>query len=526
MSEQIVKLPQEGERLGSGIVLSLISTGGSAYVYKTWAETMEIHRAIKVMSPDAEPDVRDRFSTEARINSKLIHPNIVHCYNFGQTAGGLPYLEMEYIAGPSLASIILKRGGLPVSVALAVTSGILDALTYAHTVKYTLYDKQHVGIIHRDLKPANIIINVDGIPKLMDFGIARPIDFSIHTVAGTVPGTVAYMSPEACAGGDLDFRSDIFQVGICLYEMLSGVPAFPQMDLTSLLAAKSDGKIQPLETLVRGLPLPVIVFVRKCLALNPADRFESAQTCLAGLRALCTPSEIASSTDIIQSFLEGRKPAAVETASLTRKSRVRLALSLSAVLLIGAGAAFIFFRSGSVEPSRETARASGPVVSTALPVQTPAPAPSPAIPAPQKPALVSPAATSRPSERISRSNPAPAFKTAHRAPTGSDTASKITTAPQDMALSTLEEGRGFLSAGRLNDALAAFQKALRLPSQRPRQEIVRQCIYGSAKCTAALYGRGEVPVSNFKAAWQSVMNTFPAESPEHSEAAAHLKEFQ
>lgn len=522
MSEQTVKLPQEGERLGSGIVLSLISTGGSAYVYKTWAEAMEIHRAVKVMAPDAEPDVRDRFSTEARINSKLIHPNIVHCYNFGQTAGGLPYLEMEYISGPSLASVISKRGALPVPVALVVTLGLLDALTYAHTVKYTLYDKQHVGIIHRDLKPANIIINGEGIPKLMDFGIARPVDFSIHTVAGTVPGTIAYMSPEACAGGDLDFRSDIFQVGICLYEMLSGVPAFPQTDLTSLLAAKGEGKVQPLEALVRGLSLPVLSFVRKCLALNPADRFESAQTCLTALRALLTPAEIASSEETIQAFLEGRKPASTDGTNLPGKSRVRFVMALAAGLLIIAGAAFFLISSGLLSPSRLPVQVSTPVIPASLPVQAPAPVLNPSVSPLTDPSAVRSAGTSRVPDKVSRSSSPAAPKTLLKA---QDTAVKAVP-PQDLALAALEEGRGLLTSGRLNDALASFQKALRLPTQRPRQEIVRQCVYGSAQCNSALYSRGEVPVSNLKAAWQSVLNTFPAASPEYSEASARLKEIR
>jgi serine/threonine protein kinase len=90
MSEQTLELPKEGETVGSGTILSLISAGGSARVYKTWVESMELHRAVKVMNPDADEEIRGRFATEARITSKLLHPNIVQVHNFGETGGGLP----------------------------------------------------------------------------------------------------------------------------------------------------------------------------------------------------------------------------------------------------------------------------------------------------------------------------------------------------------------------------------------------------------------------------------------------------
>ncbi len=514
MSEQTAKLPIEGERIGSGIVLSLISTGGSAYVYKTWAETMEIHRAVKVMSPDAETDVRDRFSTEARINSKLIHPNIVHCYNFGQTTGGLPYIEMEYIAGPSLASVISKRGGLPLPVALVIIRGILEALTYAHSVKYTLYDKQHVGIIHRDLKPANIIINTDGIPKLMDFGIARPVDFSIHTVAGTVPGTVAYMSPEACAGGDLDFRSDIYQVGICLYEILSGVPAFPQMDLTSLLAAKASGKIPPLETLVRNLPIPVLSFVRKCIALTPTDRFENSQACLTALRSLSTPSEISSSTEIIQSFLESRSPS-FELSRQSSKSH-KSWFAFASLLLLAIISFFLirhYYSSTPITPS--------PISSIPTPMQSPAQPPESLSTTSQTPPNSALVTTSRHSMALSRSNPDPPLK---MHPKASAVPTTPIVVPKDSVSILIEQGRGFLSAGRPADALASFQSALKTPSSLPRQGVVRSCVYWSAKSTTALFKQGLVPSTNFIASWQSVLNLYPVGSAEHIEAESALKE--
>ncbi|MFH0920163.1 MAG: protein kinase [Fibrobacterota bacterium] len=511
MSSQTARLPQEGEKLGSGVLLSLLSTGGSAYVYKTWCETMEIHRAVKVMSPDAEPDIRDRFSTEARINSKLIHPNIVHCYNFGTTLGGLPFLEMEYIAGPSLASLITKRGALPLSVALAVAQGILEGLAYAHAVKYTLYDKQHVGIIHRDIKPANVIISNDGLPKLMDFGIARPVDFSIHTVAGTVPGTVAYMSPEACAGGDLDFRSDTYQFGLCLYEMLSGVAAYPQTDLTSLLSAKSAGKVQPLESLTRNLPSAVLAFVSKCLARDPALRFESAQACLNTLRPLLVSvAGTVPPESILQAHLEGREPLAQKAGEGLRRSTLVRAFAVAALISVVVGGAF--WLSGH--------RGSTSIAPLSVPPPTSIASANPS------PALFTPVSP------VSRGvSPSPVSRRAKTAPHDLPKADSSVVPPQnsapipeDAALSAIKEGRGLFSQGRVSDALACFQKALRLPSAQPHKEIVRQCVYESAKCNTALFKQGQVPRSNYTASWQTVLNTYPVEAPESVEAAAHLKE--
>ncbi|MDR0305777.1 MAG: serine/threonine protein kinase [Chitinispirillales bacterium] len=280
MNEQTLQLPREGDKIGSGIVLSLISTGGSAAVYKTWVEALELHRAVKVMHPDATEDIRDRIKTEARISSKLVHPNIVHVYHYGETAAGLPFLEMDFVSGHTLAALIAKRGALPLPIALAVVLGTLEGLHYAHTVNYTLYGVAHTSVMHRDIKPANVILSIDtGFARLMDFGIARPVEVSIHTVADTVPGSVRYMPPEACAGGDCDMRSDIYQIGLLLYECVRGLPAFGQTDLTSLLAAKSASTYAPVETDRRAA-----LIIEKCMQHDPAKRYQSALECLWDVR--------------------------------------------------------------------------------------------------------------------------------------------------------------------------------------------------------------------------------------------------
>lgn len=140
----------------------------------------------------------------------------------------------------------------------------------------------------------------------MDFGIARPVDVSLHTVAGTVPGTVAYLSPEACTGVDVDFRSDIYQFGLCLYEFIFGVAAFPQSDLTSLLEAKSSNKYQLPSDMVKGINSRIIPVLQRCLQLDPEMRYHSAYSCLVELKSIYASLSFPENhSGLLSSFFEG-----------------------------------------------------------------------------------------------------------------------------------------------------------------------------------------------------------------------------
>lgn len=519
MSEQTVQLPKEGDKVGSGILLSFISSGGSAHIYKTWNESLEIHRAVKVMSPDAPSDVRDRFQTEGRINSKLLHPNIVQCFNFGTTSGGLPYLEMEYLSGASLADLVHKRSPLPLPVVLAISIGLLEALSYAHTIKYTLYDKQYVGLVHRDLKPANINLTADGNIKLMDFGIARPVDISLHTMAGTVPGTVAYMSPEACAGGDVDFRSDLYQFGLCLYEFISGQAAFPQPDLTSLLKAKAFNKYQPIETQIKNINSRILPILHRCLQLDPKDRYQSAHACLIEIRSFYTtlyPST--TPAQLLLSFLDGQpvrsNPDTMNFSKIIKPVSYAM-ISIVLLLLI----AFSTLRYGTLLIQKIKQ-----IYSISI-QQKPS---SPKVPEPSIPA-----STITQNSTISPVKPQPPkpvtpISAVQKKPLKThvtDTAQSPTISQGD-ALFFINQGVQQFNANRVNAALSSFQIAIKMPSQNPRQQIVRTCVYWSAKCNSVLYKQSTIPYSNYEAAWRSVLNSFPANTPEHIEASEHLQEIQ
>src|SRR5436190_8525513 len=221
-----------GRTLSHFEILEKLGEGGMGVVYKARDTQLNRFAALKLLPPDkmVHPERRRRFMQEARAASSLSHPNIVTIYEISQ-ADGADFIAMEFVAGRTLDQLI-PRGGMKVTEALRIAVQVAEGLTCAHAA----------GIVHRDLKPSNIIVG-DSAVKILDFGLAKltepasqgPEDATLtearlveaaHTDAGTVLGTVAYMSPEQAEGKPVDARSDIFAFGAVLYEMLSGRRAF------------------------------------------------------------------------------------------------------------------------------------------------------------------------------------------------------------------------------------------------------------------------------------------------------------
>ena len=196
-------------------VTSLLGSGGMGSVYLAEHQTLGRKAAIKVLLPELARNhmIRDRFINEARTLSLLSHQNIVTLYDFSDVDGNL-VLVMEYTEGTPLDTVIEKiTGAIPEQRCINIFKQVLDGFSYAH----------RKGIVHRDIKPANIILQSDDTPKILDFGIAKIVEGDVKlTKTGTRMGSVVYMSPEQVMGRDVDQRSDIYSLGVTLFEMLTG----------------------------------------------------------------------------------------------------------------------------------------------------------------------------------------------------------------------------------------------------------------------------------------------------------------
>jgi serine/threonine-protein kinase len=275
-NEKPTAMPSVGDKLGANVIQGLIGEGGSAGVYKVWHEELEVVRAVKIIKHGYKADARERFFTEAKILADIRHPNIIEIHDIGYMYDHIPYLELEFIDGVSIKTLIAERGRMPFAAALSIVYFVCQALHYAHTKDYTLYGKIYKGLIHRDIKPENILVSKDGNVKLMDFGIARPSEVSLHTVGAKIMGTLVYLSPEQMNGQPLDHRSDIFSLGAVLYEMITGARAFPQKTLSELVQKKTAGFYKPLSACGMAYPERLARVLDRPLRLAPDDRYASA----------------------------------------------------------------------------------------------------------------------------------------------------------------------------------------------------------------------------------------------------------
>lgn len=260
-----------GHTLGQYQILDEIGRGGMAVVYKAWQPTLRRFVAIKVLSAHLVGNQEHllRFKQEAITAANLSHPNIVTVYDVDQQEGYL-FIVMEYIEGRSLDQIILQDGALSLDRALYILRQVAEALDYAH--------QRH--FIHRDIKPANILMTADGRAVLSDFGIAKALEGSGVTIglttAGSILGTPAYMSPEYIQEQQVDYRSDLYSLGIVCYEMLNGLPPFGGTTTAAMLYAQVNTPPPDIRQLNPAVPEHVGRVLARMLAKRPEDRFPSA----------------------------------------------------------------------------------------------------------------------------------------------------------------------------------------------------------------------------------------------------------
>ncbi len=248
-------------------ILEKIGDGGMAFVYKAKCNILNRIVAVKVLRPEFVDDEEflSKFRNEALAAASLTHPNIVNVYDVGETEG-THYIVMEYVDGWNLKDLIKERGAMDPYHALDITKQIAIALFQAHKNK----------IVHRDIKPHNILISKDGLAKVADFGIAKAATSSTITNMGSVIGSVHYFSPEQARGGYIDERSDLYSLGIVLYEMLVGkVPFRGDTPVNIALKHISDEVIFPQE-LEEKLPREVKMLVYKLTQKNQGNRYAKA----------------------------------------------------------------------------------------------------------------------------------------------------------------------------------------------------------------------------------------------------------
>ena len=285
--------PLVADRAGDTLVagkyrlVRLLGRGGVGAVYAARHLDLEIPVAVKLLLPTLtdDPAALARFRREAQAAARLHHPGIARTHDFGILADGGAYLVMELVEGPTLRQIIADRAPLGACEATRIARQVLEAIDTAH----------HAGIIHRDLKPSNIIVSIDHRDHqramVVDFGLAKVLEEAMTlqggiTTTGTFIGTPRYMSPEQCQGEDLDPRSDIYSLGVILYEMLAGRPPFESPSLTALALKHLQEPPPPIRASRPDLPDDLVKAIEDALAKSRDDRPATAGELAARLRAI------------------------------------------------------------------------------------------------------------------------------------------------------------------------------------------------------------------------------------------------
>jgi CheY-like chemotaxis protein len=259
-------------------IRTTVGKGGMGTVYRAYDRELDEEVAIKTLRPELMTDqsLMERFKSEIRLARRISHRNVVRTHDFGEWRG-VYYLTMEYVEGIMVRDLIDVRGPLHAPSALAIATQLADSLAVAH----------EQGIIHRDIKPQNLLLDADGVLKVMDFGIARLAErTSALTETGLVVGTPAYMSPEQLLSEPVDGRSDLYAVGVVLYECLTGQLPFDGGSPVSLIAKVLSQEPQAPITLTPDMPPALSALIIRLLAKRPEDRVQTAAELGAQLRQI------------------------------------------------------------------------------------------------------------------------------------------------------------------------------------------------------------------------------------------------
>jgi serine/threonine-protein kinase len=371
-------------KLGRYEIAAELGKGAMGTVYKANDPMLERTVALKTIritvSTDETAEYETRFYQEAKAAGGLNHPNIVTIYDVGKT-GDVPYLAMEYLEGSELHEVMRHMKPMAPEHAVEIAAQVADGLAYAH----------ERGVVHRDIKPANIMVVRDGLVKIADFGVAR-MRSSERGPDTHVVGSPRYMSPEQVLRKRAEQRSDIFSLGVVLYEMLTGAPPFTGADLNAIMFQIVNTEPPPPGTRVSGLPEMLDSILAKALAKAPENRYQSARELAADLRecrrqmpAATTLAELALPEKTLPQTAAASVGAAADAAlakdedvEATEDEHARTlglsqdfdSLSATARLAAETGVlgAFASYINGAVEPDARTAAPT--TATTAAPVQS------------------------------------------------------------------------------------------------------------------------------------------------------------
>lgn len=301
-AREVIMAFEIGQRVGDYEILELLGQGGMGHVYRARNIISDRVEAMKVLLPDlsAERDLAVRFISEIRTLAAFDHPNIALLHTAFQADNQL-IMVMEYVEGYTLEQRA-KQGAMSVADVTGYVSQALSALSYAHAR----------GVIHRDIKPANLMLTPHGVVKLMDFGIAKSnVDINL-TRPGTTVGSFYYMSPEQVRGSNVDARSDLYSIGIVLYELLAGRRPFEGDSTYGVLNQQLNDAPRPPIEINPALPPQLNAIILTALAKDPADRFQNADAFRNALKAFRTESPV--EANAAAAVVSAAAPAAAEPA--------------------------------------------------------------------------------------------------------------------------------------------------------------------------------------------------------------------